>query len=239
MNKSPGEDKLPYEMLRNLSKPALKVLLDIYNCTWESGTLPGDWKHAIVAPFIKPGKDPSKPEAYRPIALTSSLCKTMERMVTNRFQWFLERRELITKNQAGFRKNRSTVDQIIRMQDKISKSLKGKEHVLGVFIDFEKAYDMIHVPTLMRKIRDLGVIGKMYYWVKDFLTDRTFQVKVGATLSQKHTLENGTPQGSVISPLLFLIMINDMPNDTSGVDLSLFVGFWYLMNSYKTSKKHH
>jgi len=222
MHKSPGEDKIPYEMIKHLSKPALKVLLDIYNCAWNSGTLPGDWKHAIVVPFIKPGKDPSKPESYRPIALTSSLCKIMERMVTDRFQWFLERGEILTKDQAGFRKNRSTVDQIIRMQDKISKSLQGKEHVLGVFIDFEKAYDMIHVPTLMRKIRGLGITGKVYDWVKDFLTDRTIQVKVGAALSQKHTLENGTPQGSVISPLLFLIMINDMPNNTSGVALSLF-----------------
>ena len=82
MHKCSGKDKIPYEMIRNLSMPAPKVLLDIYKCAWDSGTLPGDWKHAIVVPFIKPGKDPSKPESYRPIALTSSLCNIMERMVT-------------------------------------------------------------------------------------------------------------------------------------------------------------
>ena len=70
---------------------------------------------------------------------------------------------------------------------------------------------MIHVPTLLKKIQDLGVILNMYNWIKDFLSDRTFQVKVGAELSVHFSQENGTPQGSVISPLLFLIMINDIP----------------------------
>ena len=89
------------------------------------------------------------------------------------------------------------------MQDKISKSLQGKEHVLGVFIDFEKAYDMIHVPTLMGKIRDLGVIGKMYDWVKDFLTDRTFQVKVGPHCHKNTPWKTAHPKAQSSHPYFF------------------------------------
>ena len=143
-NRSPGEDGIPYEMIQKLHESAMKVLLKIYN-----GSLPKDWKHAIILPILKPAKDPTKPESYRPISLTSCLCKIMERMITNRLQWFVERKNLLTKDQAGFRKHRSTIDQVIRLQGKISKSLKGKHHVLGIFIDFEKAYDMIH----LRQIR--------------------------------------------------------------------------------------
>src|SRR6218665_3619976 len=154
-HKAPGEDLIPYEMLQNLHKSAMKVLLRIYNGIWDGGAMPGDWKHAIILPLPKASKDLSVPGSYRPISLTSTLCKVMEKMVTNRLQWFVEGRGLLTKDQTGFRQN-STIDQIIRLQDQITKRINHREHVLGIFIDFEKAYDMLHVPTLLRKIHHLG-----------------------------------------------------------------------------------
>ena len=141
-NRSPREDGIPYEMNQKLHKSALKVLLKIYNSVWNNRSLPRNWKHAI----LKPAKDPTKPESYRPLSLTACLCKIMERMITNCLQWFEERKNLLMKDEEDFRKHRSTIDQAIRLQDKMSKSLKGKYHVLGTFVDFEKAYDRIHVP---------------------------------------------------------------------------------------------
>ncbi|MDW0237614.1 MAG: reverse transcriptase domain-containing protein, partial [Nitrososphaeraceae archaeon] len=119
-------------------------------------------------------------------------------------------------------KYKSTSDQILKLQDTILKKLKNKEHVLAIFIDFEKAYDMLHVPTLLRKCQGLGIEGNTFNWIENFLSDRTFQVKVGAQLSDKFIQQNGTPQGSVISPLLFLLMINDIATVVDGVDISLF-----------------
>src|SRR6218665_4056836 len=163
-HKAPGEDLIPYEMLQNLHKSAMKVLLRIYNGIWDGGAMPCDWKHAIILPLPKASKDLSVPGSYRQISLTSTLCKVMEKMVTSRLQWFVEGRGLLTQDQTGFRRNRSTIDQIIRLQDQITKRINHREHVLGIFIDFEKAYDMLHVPTLLRKVHHLGVGGKMYAW---------------------------------------------------------------------------
>lgn len=221
-NKSPGDDRIPYELLKHLHKDALKVLLLFYNEIWQEGKMPTDWKHAIIMPILKPNKEASHPESYRPISLTSSLSKVMEAMVNKRLQWFLEKNNLISYNQSGFRKNKSTTDQILKLQDTILKKMKNKDHVLAVFIDFERAYDMLHVPSLLKKIQKLGICGNTFNWIDSFLSNRTFQVKVGTELSDKFMQQNGTPQGSIISPLLFLIMINDISTGVDGVDMSLF-----------------
>ena len=91
-----------------------------------------------------------------------------------------------------------------------------------MFLDFEKAYVMMWKAGLLSKIKKLGINGNMFAFVKDFITGRTSQVQVGDQRSESMKLENGTPQGSVISPLLFLIMINDMKEATEGVHLSLY-----------------
>ena len=213
---------MPYELLKHLHKNALKILLFFYNEIWEEGKLPTDWHHAIILPLLKPNKEASNPESYRPISLTPTICKVMETMISKRLQWFLEKNNLFSKNQSGFRKYKSTHDQILKLQDTILKKFKNKEHVLAIFIDFERAYDMLHVPTLLKKFKEFGIMGNIFKWVENFLSDRTFQVKVGAELSDKFVQQNGTPQGSIISPLLFLIMINDIPTGVDGVEMSLF-----------------
>lgn len=132
-------------------------------------------------------------------------------MVTNRLQWYQESNNLFTSNQSGFRKHKSTIDQVVKLQDKILKKFENKEYVLAVFIDFERAFDMLDIPTLLRKLQKHGVTGNTANWIENFLSNRTFQVQVGTEISHKLIQQNGTPQGSVISPLLFFIMINNIP----------------------------
>ena len=85
-----GPDEVHYNLLTHLPESVLSVLLNIYNSIWESRTFPPSWREAAVVPIAKAGKDPTNPTNYRPIALTSRLCKTRERMVNARLMWCLE-----------------------------------------------------------------------------------------------------------------------------------------------------
>jgi exonuclease III/ribonuclease HI len=219
---SPGEDRIVYDFLCRMPNRSLQALLRLYNAVWETGIMPAAWRHAIVIPILKAGKDPSAGSSYRPISLTSVLCKLMEKMAVARLQWFLEKQGLLSQVQSGFRRGRSTMDHIVRLQDAIVRQVCNHSHVLAVFLDMEKAFDMVWRTGLMIKLKRLGVNGHMFEWVRSFMNDRTFQVRVGTALSQAHELENGTAQGTILSPLAFVVMIDDLPDNMRAVETSLY-----------------
>jgi len=111
--------------------------------------------------------------------------------------------------QSCFRKQRCPTDHIVKL------TKNNKEHSLAVFLDFSKAFYMFWKEGLLHKLHSLAVGGNMHRFISDFLTDRIIQVRVGNVLSDKVQMDNGTPQGSIISPMLFIIMINDLPSPTA------------------------
>ena len=133
---SPGQDSVCYEMLKNLPRNALERLLFVFNTSWKTGIVPESWRH--VVPLLKNGKDPDSAASYRPISLTSHMCKVMEVMVANRLRWFLESKNLLDKSQCGFCQGRSTLDHIIRLHDSVYKSINHKRSVVAVFLDIKK-----------------------------------------------------------------------------------------------------
>lgn len=207
---APGMDNLHYEMFHHVSDVLLDEMLSLMNESWRQGQLPKAWKHAVVVPVLKPGKDPSSPSSYRPIALTSVICKLMERMVTDRLVHFLETKGALVDYQSGFRKGRSTMDNVVALDYEIRRAFANKESLVAVFLDIEKAYDMMWRDGLLLKLSSHGVSGRILEWIRNFLEGRTIQVKVGQAFSDEAYIENGTPQGSVISPILFNVMINDI-----------------------------
>lgn len=207
---TPGMDNIPYVFLSYLPPQCRLVLLAFFNLIWEYGVLPTPWKKAIVVPILKPGKNPTLPSSYRPIALTSCLCKVMEVMINSRLSWYLEKNNLFSPTQSGFRSNKSTLDPLIALEAGIRKAFQLHQYHISVFLDFQKAYDMLWREGLLLKLKKLGIQGRMYAWIKDFLFDRSIFVRIANTLSKSYFLENGIPQGSVISPTLFLIMVNDL-----------------------------
>lgn len=206
----------------------------MYNRAWTNGTIPQAWRHSITVPILKAGKDQSNISSYRPISLTSTIGKVMERLVTNRLTYYVEKQDLLTNVQTGFRKGKSTIDQVIRLQDTINKFNNNRGYTVAVFIDFQSAYDMLWRKGLLTKLSKMGISGNVFNYIREFLTNRTMQVRIGNELSDTYTLENGTPQGSVISPLLFLIMINDLPNEIKQTETTLFADDSCVFKSGKT-----
>jgi len=208
--KSPGPDKITNEMLKHMGPKTKTKLLALFNNGWKSGHLPQSWREADMVPIHKKGKDRKKASSYRPISLTSCVGKLLERMINSRLVWHLESNNIITPEQAGFRKHRSTEDQVTYIAQKIEDGFQDKHHTLAVWIDLEKAYDKVWKEGLRLKLRKNGVSGCMYEWISQYLTNRRARVHVNGAYSRKKTLREGVPQGGVLSPTLFLIFINDI-----------------------------
>ena len=189
---------------------------------WYTSQCPSKWKEAILIPIIKQGKNPQEPQSYRPIALTSTFCKIMERMINNRLNWYLEKYKLLSNHQCGFRKGRSTKDHIIHMESSVNKGFANKESTLAVFLDLEKAYDMLWPTAIIIKLQTMGICGRITQWIHHFLSNRKIQVKINNTFSNLCNIKNGISQGSVISPTLFNIAVNDLAEVTYGINISQY-----------------
>ena len=215
-----GPDKIHNHLLIRLPAESIKLLLDIFNNIWENQLFPDTWRQATIIPIPKPGKDHSNPSNYRPIALTSCLCKLMEKLVNKRLMWFLERNDKLSKYQCGFRKGRSTTDQLIRLETFIRNAFLRKEHATVIFFDIEKAFDTTWKRGILRDLFKMGLRGNLPKFINNFLENRSFQTRVGSERSNWFTQEEGVPQGSILSPILFEIKINSiidiLNTDTSG-----------------------
>jgi len=221
---APGEDGIMYEMLTHLPKSVKEFLLKIVNKIWETGILPESWRVALIIPVKKPGKLSTDPSSYRPIALTSCVCKLMEKMINNRLVWFLETNNLISPHQYGFRKNRSTLDPLLKLSNEIQRGFAEGGQTIGVFFDLEKAYDTTWRHGIIKEFYDMGIRGNMIRFIKEFLSDRFIKVRVGDSISRKYKQEEGVPQGSVLSVTCFSVAINKIVQAVAPpVRCSLFV----------------
>ena len=218
-NSSPGADTIHYEMLKQLPDKSKLMFLAIMNTSWTKGEVPTDWKLATIIPIKKPNKDKLDPASYCPISLTSCICKTMETMVAKRLTSHLENGNHLADSQSGFRKSRSTLDQLTRLESEINHAFMERKVIAAVFLDLEKAFDLMWTTGTIMQLSKFGIDGRMLKWIHNFLVDRKIQVRVGNETSDQHTLENGCPQGSVISPILFNIIINSLSDHLKSISI--------------------
>ena len=207
---APGKDPICYEMIANLPPSYMSMLLEFYQFCWINNTIPLDWKEAQIIPIPKPGKPKSDPSSYRPISLTPHLGKVYERIIKKRLDFFLEKNRILPPFQAGFRKNRSCMEHVVKFTSHLKKALARKHTVFSVFFDVKRAYDSVWHGKLLHKIQNIGISGHMFSFIESFILNRSLQVKIGSHVSQSHEIDMGVPQGSVIAPILFNIMLHDI-----------------------------
>ena len=207
---SPGEDGVTYQMIRNMPDHAKEHLVQMFNKFFKDSHFPEQWKKAIIIPIPKPGKNPNSPNSYRPIALTSCLCKTLERLINERLLEYLVMKKILTTAQCGCQKGRSTTDHLLRLENAIRTAYAHKEHFISIFFDLERAYDMTWRQGIIIDLHKAGLRGLLPKYIGTFLGTRFFKVKVGTAVSNEYEQQNGVPQGAVLSVLLFALKINDV-----------------------------
>jgi hypothetical protein len=190
-----------------LPESALETLLAIFNDTWLTGNFPPGWSQATIIPIPKPGKDSTDPGNYRPIALTSCVCRTFERLVNDRIVWYLETNNILTEYQSGFRKQRSAIDHLVHLESFIRESFVRRERVVSVFFDLEKAYNTTWKYGILRDLHEAGLRGRLPEFISYFLANSLFRVRVGSCLSDAYNQQMGVPQGSILSVTLFFFKI--------------------------------
>ncbi|GFX27299.1 probable RNA-directed DNA polymerase from transposon X-element [Trichonephila clavipes] len=210
MTKSPGPDGVFGRMLENLGHRGKLRLLDIINLSWKIGRLSAEWKRATIIPIKKAGKNNWAPKDFRPIALTSTTCKIMEKIILIRIQYFLDSKNLIPGEQYGYRRGHSTVDQIISFCQSIrdAQNFKPTHHTMAALLDLTKAFDRVWKHKLLIKLHDtFNIRGNTLAWISDFLHHRSIRVNFNNTFSDHVVLGQGVPQGSVLSPTLFSLYL--------------------------------
>ena len=217
--KSPGLDKISYAMIKNAHTSLQKALLSIYNRIFAENVFPVQWKTAAVIPIPKANKDNSIPTNYRPISLTSCLCKLMEKMINLRLSWFLEKEKCFSRVQSGFRQGRSTTDCLVQLSNDIQEAIINKKHTIVVYFDIMKAYDTAWKRGILKRLLEFGLHGNLPIFIKNFLNNRQIKVRVGSTLSNAKSVDEGVPQGSVLSCTLFAIAMDTVVQKLEGTQV--------------------
>ena len=168
----------------------------------QSSTFPQDWKTAVVVPLYKQRGDASAPTNYRPVSFLPAVAKVLDAIQSKRFSSFLMKNKLLTDHQFGFLPGRSTTQQLVYVVDKWLQTQDKGSASVGVFLDFQKAFDKVWHKGLLFKLACCGVSPDALSWFESYLFDRAITVRVEGIYSKSHSISTGVPQGSHCGPIL-------------------------------------
>jgi hypothetical protein len=187
----------------------IDILINLIDISINNGTIPADWEKATVVPIYK-GGDRTVVQNYRPVSLTSVVCKQMEHAIAGYMRQICENTDWLYEGQHDFRPGYSCESQIITVCQDISGSLDEATRLDTIIIDFSKAFDLVPHNCLLKKIADSGMDSRVVVWIREFLLGRSQRVRVGGQFSDEVRVTSGVPQVSALGPCLFLAYINNI-----------------------------
>ena len=203
-NKASGLDKITNEYIKNSCVILLPLYHRLFNTILNTGCLPDSWLVGCIVPIYKNKGSVEMPENYRPITLLSCMGKVFTAILNARLTAFLESNNLLNENQAGFRKNHSTIDNIFILH-MLAEYLKSRNcKLFCTFIDFQKAFDSVWRAGLWSKIMKYNISGKFLYIIRSMYDNIKSCVSVNGSLSDFFCCSRGLRQGENLSPILFL-----------------------------------
>ena len=206
---STSHECIPASILRACKHQLCVPIHMLWEHSFASGKVPFYLKHQFITPIHKKDSK-AEPENYRPVSLTSHVIKVFERVIRNALGQYLENNFLLSEKQHGFRKGRSCLTQLLSHYDTLIRNLNKGLETDVIYLDFSKAFDKVDHALLLKKIQFYGIKGRLYDWIKDFLSNRKQIVTVDGQHSSPEDVTSGVPQGTVLGPLLFLLDANDL-----------------------------
>ena len=232
-SKSPGPDNFHPKFLKLCSNSLSYPFKLLFDKSLNEGCIPSEWKVAEVRPIFKKG-DKSNPGNYRPVSLTSVICKMFEKFIKQSLSDHLITNNILSKEQFGFVSGRNTITQLLITIDDWMTELDNDTSVDAAYLDFRKAFDTVPHQRLITKLKSYNIQGKILNWIISFLSNRSQFVKINNAESEMLPVTSGVPQGSVLGPTLFVYFINDLPDIVKLSKVKIFADDTKAYNSIKS-----